>query len=122
STGASKARTASSMTGKAALGILTLRPAALALLLRGRRAEQNMSQIVLLPRAGQFILVAMDARPAVTPFVVVAHRAVVVVRLRVIGVRLVHPAGLRYAHSLRVLMAWEDVQQRDLLGQGELAL
>jgi hypothetical protein len=44
------------------------------------------------------------------------------VRLGVVGVRLVQPAGLRHANAVRVFVAREDVQQRDLLRQGQLPL
>ena len=86
----------------------------------GGRAEQHVRHAVFAVGHAQFILVPVDLGPAVRAAIGVSQRQPARIGLGMVGMRLVHPARLRHAHTVRLLVPREHVQQRNLHGQGQL--
>ena len=86
----------------------------------GGRAEQHVRHAVFAVGDAQFILVPVDFGPAVRAAIRVSQRQPVRIRLGMVGMGLVHPARLRHAHTVGLLVPWEHVQQGNLHGQGQL--
>ena len=84
--------------------------------------EEDVGQLVLVGEDGQFVLVAVDALPAVAALVGVAHRAVMAVGRREPGPGFMEPSGLRNAEAVRVLVAGHQVEERDLQSQRQFLL
>ena len=87
-----------------------------------RIAEQHARHPVQPRRLCQLVLIAVDAVPAAGALVVVAHQRRVHLRLWHVGMGLVQPAGLRHADAVRPAVSLDQLQQRDLHGERQLAL
>lgn len=88
----------------------------------GLRTEQDVSHPILVGQDGQFVLVSMNACPAMVALVGVAHRAVAVVRLGLAGPWLMQPSGLQDADAAGILVPGKQVQQWNLRGERKLLL